>query len=419
MEWLQEEWRRIPGDVLQTLIESMPDRVSVEQRRNARAEETRDPRENPPSSPWLEVNASPAAVLRPQIDSCELWRYVAISIDKLLEVSEEPNISNGVAVATTCKPGRHEKRHETKNTTSRMKPANKTFEVICTHREEGVRKEWEGIGTGLYYGPITALVWSDFGKPWKNEIRMAGPGIEPVSSRMRMTFKRTAIHIATWRTWHWKLVSQCGSSTLHMSVERKLLKCFQIGGYDAAVHAGNFQMESLPSRFNTLTRTCCTYQTNQVTDEGTIVVPLTGPCFPAFTHIQGQWGKREIPEKTRRPTVSTGTILTCENPDARCEQRKPCIVTGPWRGGSWGLSTWSHVAMAMSSRELGLAALNESGCPTRRTDVSLRPEERTDEARDERKNDDGWEGGGTGSIPRKPAARVSVRCVPQTRSLAE
>ncbi|KAJ8887246.1 hypothetical protein PR048_013461, partial [Dryococelus australis] len=34
-------------------------------------------------------------------------------------------------------------------------------------------------------GPIPAFAWSDFGKPWKTEMRMAGPGIEFRSSRMQ------------------------------------------------------------------------------------------------------------------------------------------------------------------------------------------------------------------------------------------
>ncbi|KAJ8898012.1 hypothetical protein PR048_003372 [Dryococelus australis] len=35
-------------------------------------------------------------------------------------------------------------------------------------------------------GPIPAFAWSDFGKPWKTEIRMTGPGTEPESSRLRI-----------------------------------------------------------------------------------------------------------------------------------------------------------------------------------------------------------------------------------------
>ncbi|KAJ8866016.1 hypothetical protein PR048_033540 [Dryococelus australis] len=54
------------------------------------------------------------------------------------------------------------------------------------HREQGLGKDWEGIGHGLCEGLIQAFAWSDFGKPWETEIRMAGPGIEPRPSRMRV-----------------------------------------------------------------------------------------------------------------------------------------------------------------------------------------------------------------------------------------
>ncbi|KAJ8887550.1 hypothetical protein PR048_013766 [Dryococelus australis] len=50
-------------------------------------------------------------------------------------------------------------------------------------REEGLRKE---SAIAFVRDPIPAFAWSDFGKPLKTEIRMAGPGFEPGSSRMRV-----------------------------------------------------------------------------------------------------------------------------------------------------------------------------------------------------------------------------------------
>ncbi|KAJ8878658.1 hypothetical protein PR048_019241 [Dryococelus australis] len=41
-------------------------------------------------------------------------------------------------------------------------------------------------------------------------------------------------------------------------------------------------------------------------------------------------GKREIPEKTRRPAASSGTIPTCENPDH--ESADELLLIAPLRG---------------------------------------------------------------------------------------
>ncbi|KAJ8874558.1 hypothetical protein PR048_025421 [Dryococelus australis] len=49
-------------------------------------------------------------------------------------------------------------------------------------RERGVL--WVLLVGPRAQGPITAFTWSDFVKSWKTEIRMAGQGIEPGSSRM-------------------------------------------------------------------------------------------------------------------------------------------------------------------------------------------------------------------------------------------
>ncbi|KAJ8871220.1 hypothetical protein PR048_027526 [Dryococelus australis] len=58
------------------------------------------------------------------------------------------------------------------------------------NRKGSVRKhyllgDWERIAQGLYLETIPALAWSNLGKPWKTEIKMAGPEFEPGSSRMR------------------------------------------------------------------------------------------------------------------------------------------------------------------------------------------------------------------------------------------
>ncbi|KAJ8868824.1 hypothetical protein PR048_030365 [Dryococelus australis] len=44
----------------------------------------------------------------------------------------------------------------------------------------------EGMGHGHCLGPIPAFAWSDFGKPWKAEVKTAGPRIELGPSRMRL-----------------------------------------------------------------------------------------------------------------------------------------------------------------------------------------------------------------------------------------
>nr|KAJ8869909.1 hypothetical protein PR048_028918 [Dryococelus australis] len=57
----------------------------------------------------------------------------------------------------------------------------------------------EGIGHGLCLRTIPAFAQSDFEKPWKTEIRMTGPGIEPGSSRISVLPLR---HLARF---HWRV----------------------------------------------------------------------------------------------------------------------------------------------------------------------------------------------------------------------
>ncbi|KAJ8881045.1 hypothetical protein PR048_017518 [Dryococelus australis] len=56
------------------------------------------------------------------------------------------------------------------------------------------------------------------------------------------------------------------------------------------------------------------------------------------------WEKREIPEKTRRPTASAGTIPTCENPLTRPGTE----LDSPW----WGWKKIQKVWAALNSKVL-------------------------------------------------------------------
>ncbi|KAJ8879208.1 hypothetical protein PR048_019814 [Dryococelus australis] len=65
-------------------------------------------------------------------------------------------------------------------------------------------------------------------------------------------------------------------------------------------------------------------------------LPFPHPYIPALLHnhlISPGRGKREIPEKTRRPTASFGTIPTCENPVIRPGLNPVCPGGRRARGG--------------------------------------------------------------------------------------
>ncbi|KAJ8889235.1 hypothetical protein PR048_008733 [Dryococelus australis] len=73
---------------------------------------------------------------------------------------------------------------------------------LSAGEEEGV--DWGKIGKNRPW-PLFGThpsAWSDFGKTWKTEIRMAGPGIEPGSSRMRVHTASPRSVVETYRSSH-------------------------------------------------------------------------------------------------------------------------------------------------------------------------------------------------------------------------
>ncbi|KAJ8895829.1 hypothetical protein PR048_001167 [Dryococelus australis] len=135
------------------------------------------------------------------------------------------------------------------------------------------------------YGPIPAFVWSDFVKPWKTEIRMAGQGFEPGSSRMRVQ----------WVGYY------CTTSLgKQRPIEEEKTKAGR-----AHVRAE----EALSKKYEQPILRANEYELRWVWSSG----------------MEGR-GKREISEKTHRPAASSGTIPTSVNPGVarpRIEPRSP------------------------------------------------------------------------------------------------
>ncbi|KAJ8870632.1 hypothetical protein PR048_029655 [Dryococelus australis] len=95
-----------------------------------------------------------------------------------------------VGIVTDCAAG----RWVFSGISSLPRPFTPALLQITLIGSQGLAGRGIGEGNGPWPfvrdGPIPAFAWSDFWRPWKTEIRMAGPGIEPGSSRVRVHLAR-------------------------------------------------------------------------------------------------------------------------------------------------------------------------------------------------------------------------------------
>ncbi|KAJ8893510.1 hypothetical protein PR048_006108 [Dryococelus australis] len=97
------------------------------------------------------------------------------------------------------------------------------------------------------------------------------------------------------------------------------------------------------------------------TEENPVQSPAGSPLACGYLTERCRWsgwGKRETIEKTRRPTASSGTIPTCENPVTR-----PGIETGsPW---------WERACGSQEDKLADLKPGNTTAC-SRRVENEIR-----------------------------------------------
>ncbi|KAJ8875134.1 hypothetical protein PR048_023027 [Dryococelus australis] len=246
VEWLQEEWRRIPVDVLQTLVESMPDRL--------------------------------AAVIAP--------RGGPTRFKRVNRVRFPAGSLSDFRMSESCR-------------------------TVC----------WWGFFSGFSRFPrpfIQALLRTNLNSSSLASLELDNKSHPNISTPPRLSEAYHSIY-ATGESG--SLADLHGNEeytrVAKLEVKNKLVTVTTASEQtaDARIYRGLWFLVYMSKNTRNLLYSTCSLHV------------VVGDNYLQISHASTERGEREIPEKTRRPAASSGTIPTCEYPGVT----RPAIEPGPHR----------------------------------------------------------------------------------------
>ncbi|KAJ8876053.1 hypothetical protein PR048_023961 [Dryococelus australis] len=280
MEWLQEEWRRIPVDVLQSLVESMPDRVAVVIA--ARGGTTRFERD---IRTLFFIRTTPTSPLRDDMATCTHAKLSPLHI-----ISTSSSLYDSFILRSP-----------------------RSSELLAA--------------------PLAAVVGTTSDP---RQLRLFCPTIGRRSSKRQ---RHVGGLVPDLHTGDASLISK-REAHLPASLNIEFLIAYEDEARLVWSSAGmqGWVNREIPEK----TRRPAASTGMIITYENPGATPRIEPDSPGEVSMEqrrnkGTGGKREIPEKTRLPAVSSGTISTCENPGATPPGNEP----GSPRWEASGLTTTS------------------------------------------------------------------------------